>query len=48
MCFVNEAVKSDSRVPSGGVKYSGYGRECYEYGIKEFCNFKLIWNQWFS
>lgn len=43
MTFVNEIVKSDARYPSGGVKYSGFGRECGEYGIKEFANIKSVW-----
>ena len=33
MVFVNSVVKSDSRMPSGGVKCSGYGRECAEFGF---------------
>lgn len=41
--FVNENMKSDSRLPSGGVKQSGYGRECGEFGVKEFCNPKTVW-----
>jgi len=43
MIFINEAVKSDSRLPSGGVKNSGYGRECSDYGIKEFSNIRTLW-----
>ncbi len=44
-CFVNEIVKSDPRVPFGGVKDSGYGRELSEDGIKEFMNRKTVWVQ---
>lgn len=41
--FINEPNKTDSRLPSGGCKLSGYGRECSSHGIYEFTNPKTLW-----
>ena len=41
--FINGMVASDPRLPFGGIKHSGYGRELGEFGIREIREYQMVW-----
>jgi len=43
LAYVNSDIEEDPRLPFGGIKASGYGREMASYGIKEFVNVKTVY-----